>query len=201
GNNGDNYNWSQNYATYVITAAKGTATGSFTNSSTYNAQPIGKQDITVNVDYPGAKSKTYSLQEGDYEYVNEAGSVVVDPTDAGTYTIRLTTVGENHIKQLGNVIDAQGNITKQNINWTVNFAGSYTINAVRMTVTVNGTQNENYNGKAKTINIGGSNGVNVTISADGLTVPTIPTTGVNALTANDFTIKNAQGQVVTDPTN
>ena len=201
GNNSDNYNWSQNYATYVITAAKGTATGSFTNSSTYNAQPIGKQDITVNVDYPGAKSKTYSLQEGDYEYVNEAGSVVVNPTDAGTYTIRLTTVGENHIKQLGNVIDAQGNITKQNINWTVNFAGSYTINAVRMTVTVNGTQNENYNGKAKTINIGGSNGVNVTISADGLTVPTIPTTGVNALTANDFTIKNAQGQVVTDPTN
>lgn len=201
GNNGDNYNWSQNYATYVITAAKGTATGSFTNSSTYNAQPIGKQDITVNVDYPGAKSKTYSLQEGDYEYVNEAGSVVVNPTDAGTYTIRLTTVGENHIKQLGNVIYAQGNITKQNINWTVNFAGSYTINAVRMTVTVNGTQNENYNGKAKTINIGGSNGVNVTISADGLTVPTIPTTGVNALTANDFTIKNAQGQVVTDPTN
>ncbi|WP_270253422.1 MBG domain-containing protein, partial [Lactobacillus johnsonii] len=201
GNNGDNYNWSQNYATYVITAAKGTATGSFTNSSTYNAQPIGKQDITVNVDYPGAKSKTYSLQEGDYEYVNEAGSVVVDPTDAGTYTIRLTTVGENHIKQLGNVIDAQGNITKQNINWTVNFAGSYTINAVRMTVTVNGTQNENYNGKAKTINIGRYNGVNVTISADGLTVPTIPTTGVNALTVNDFTIKNAQGQVVTDPTN
>lgn len=201
GNNGDNYNWSQNYATYVITAAKGTATDSFTNSSTYNAQPIGKQDITVNVDYPGAKSKTYSLQEGDYEYVNEAGSVVVDPTDAGTYTIRLTTVGENHIKQLGNVIDAQGNITKQNINWTVNFAGSYTINAVRMTVTVNGTQNEIYNGKAKTINIGGSNGVNVTISANGLTVPTIPTTGVNALTANDFTIKNAQGQVVTDPTN
>lgn len=201
GNNGDNYNWSQNYATYVITAAKGTASGSFTNSSTYNAQPIGKQDIKVNVDYPGAKSNTYTLQEGDYEYVNEAGSVVVDPTDAGTYTIRLTTVGENHIKQLGNVIDAQGNITKQNINWTVNFAGSYTINAVRMTVTVNGTQNENYNGKAKTINIGGSNGVNVTISADGLTVPTIPTTGVNALTANDFTIKNAQGQVVTDPTN
>ena len=201
GNNGDNYNWSQNYATYVITAAKGTATDSFTNSSTYNAQPIGKQDITVNVDYPGAKSKTYSLQEGDYEYVNEAGSVVVDPTDAGTYTIRLTTVGENHIKQLGNVIDAQGNITKQNINWTVNFAGSYTINAVRMTVTVNGTQNEIYNGKAKTINIGGSNGVNVTISANGLTVPTIPTTGVNALTANDFTIKNAQGQVITDPTN
>ena len=201
GNNGDNYNWSQNYATYVITAAKGTATGSFTNSSTYNAQPIGKQDITVNVYYPGAKSKTYSLQEGDYEYVNEAGSVVVDPTDAGTYTIRLTTVGENHIKQLGNVIDAQGNITKQNINWTVNFAGSYTINAVRMTVTVNGTQNETYNGNAKTINIGGPNGVNVTISADGLTVPTIPTTGVNALTANDFTIKNAQGQVVTDPTN
>ena len=201
GNNGDNYNWSQNYATYVITAAKGTATGSFTNSSTYNAQPIGKQDITVNVDYPGAKSKTYSLQEGDYEYVNEAGYVVVGPTDAGTYTIRLTTVGENHIKQLGNVIDAQGNITKQNINWTLNFAGSYTINAVRMTVTVNGTQNEIYNGKAKTINIGGSNGVNVTISADGLTVPTIPTTGVNALTANDFTIKNAQGQVVTDPTN
>ncbi|MCC4341898.1 MBG domain-containing protein [Limosilactobacillus reuteri] len=201
GNNGDNYNWSQNYATYVITAAKGTATGSFTNSSTYNAQPIGKQDITVNVYYPGAKSKTYSLQEGDYEYVNEAGSVVVDPTDAGTYTIRLTTVGENHIKQLGNVIDAQGNITKQNINWTVNFAGSYTINAVRMTVTVNGTQNETYNGNAKTINIGGPNGVNVTISADGLTVPTIPTTGVNALTANDFTIKNAQGQVVTNPTN
>ncbi|WP_172616794.1 MBG domain-containing protein [Limosilactobacillus reuteri] len=201
GNNGDNYNWSQNYATYVITAAKGTATGSFTNSSTYNAQPIGKQDITINVDYPGAKSKTYSLQEGDYEYVNEAGSVVVDPTDAGTYTIRLTTAGENHIKQLGNLIDAQGNITKQNVNWTVNFVGSYTINAVRMTVTVNGTQNENYNGKAKTINIGGSNGVNVTISADGLTVPTIPTTGVNALTADDFTIKDAQGQVVTDPTN
>ena len=201
GNNGDNYNWSQNYATYVITAAKGTATGSFTNSSTYNAQPIGKQDIKVNVDYPGAKSNTYTLQEGDYEYVNEAGSAVVDPTDAGTYTIRLTTAGENHIKQLGNLIDAQGNITKQNVNWTVNFAGSYTISAVRMTVTVNGTQNETYNGNAKTINIGGPNGVNVTISADGLTVPTIPTTGVNALTADDFTIKDAQGQMVTDPTN
>ncbi|MCC4324316.1 BspA family leucine-rich repeat surface protein [Limosilactobacillus reuteri] len=201
GNNGDNYNWSQNYATYVITAAKGTASGSYTNSSTYNARPIGKQDITVNVDYPGAKSNTYTLQEGDYEYVNEAGSAVVDPTDAGTYTIRLTTAGENHIKQLGNLIDAQGNITKQNVNWTVNFVGSYTINAVRMTVTVNGTQDETYNGNAKTINIGGPNGVNVTISADGLTVPTIPTTGVNALTADDFTIKDAQGQVVTDPTN
>lgn len=57
GNNGENYNWSQNYATYVITAAKGTATGSFSNSSSYNAQPIGKQDITVNVTYPGKPDK------------------------------------------------------------------------------------------------------------------------------------------------
>lgn len=201
GNNGENYNWSQNYATYVITAAKGTATGSFSNSSSYNAQPIGKQDITVNVTYPGAKSNTYTLQDGDYEYVNKAGSVVTDPTDAGTYTIRLTTAGENHIKQLGNVLDSQGNITKQNVDWTINFTGSYTINAVQMTVTVNGTQNETYDGNAKTINIGRANGVNVTISADGLTVPTIPTTGANALTADDFTIKDAQGNVVTNPTN
>ena len=87
---------------------------------------------------------------------------------------------------------------KFSVNWTIQFTGSYTINQVRMTVTVNGTQNETYDGTAKTINIGGKNGINVTLSDDGLTVPTIP---ANTLTAADFTIKDAAGNIVTNPTN
>lgn len=201
GNNGNNFTWTRRFARYVIQPAKETATATFTNNSAYNAQPISDQTITFTTNYPGAKSTTYTLQKGDYEYVNSEGQVVDNPTDAGTYNIRLTAAGENHLKQLGNVVDASGNITTQNVDWTINFNGSYTISPVRMTVTVSGTQNVTYNGQPQTINIGGTNGVNVTLSDDGLTVPTIPTTGENALTAADFTIRDDQGNVVTQPTN
>ncbi|WP_412089725.1 MBG domain-containing protein [Limosilactobacillus reuteri] len=196
GNEGQNYKWTFNYAPYVIKSVNRTAIGNFSNNSNYNGQAIALQTITVTTKYPGATNTTYTLQNGDYEYVKD-GQVVASPTDAGTYTIRLTTAGENHIKQLGNVEGAEEN----NVNWTIQFTGSYTINQVRMTVTVNGTQNETYDGTAKTINIGGKNGINVTLSDDGLTVPTIPTTGENALTAADFTIKDAAGNIVTNPTN
>ena len=196
GNEGQNYKWTFNYAPYVIKSVNRTAIGNFSNNSNYNGQAIALQTITVTTKYPGATNTTYTLQNGDYEYVKD-GQVVASPTDAGTYTIRLTTAGENHIKQLGNVEGAE----KNNVNWTIQFTGSYTINQVRMTVTVNGTQNETYDGTAKTINIGGKNGINVTLSDDGLTVPTIPTTGENALTAADFTIKDAAGNIVTNPTN
>ncbi|MQB67995.1 hypothetical protein DN438_08010, partial [Lactobacillus reuteri] len=196
GNEGQNYKWTFNYAPYVIKSVNRTAIGNFSNNSDYNGQAIALQTITVTTKYPGATNTTYTLQNGDYEYVKD-GQVVASPTDAGTYTIRLITAGENHIKQLGNVEGAEEN----NVNWTIQFTGSYTINQVRMTVTVNGTQNETYDGTAKTINIGGKNGINVTLSDDGLTVPTIPTTGENALTAADFTIKDAAGNIVTNPTN
>ncbi|MDM8304538.1 mucin-binding protein, partial [Limosilactobacillus vaginalis] len=196
GNEGQNYKWTFKYAPYVIKSVNRTAIGNFSNNSNYNGQAIALQTITVTTKYPGATNTTYTLQNGDYEYVKD-GQVVASPTDAGTYTIRLTTAGENHIKQLGNVEGAEEN----NVNWTIQFTGSYTINQVRMTVTVNGTQNETYDGTAKTINIGGKNGINVTLSDDGLTVPTIPTTGENALTAADFTIKDAAGNIVTNPTN
>ena len=196
GNEGQNYKWTFNYAPYVIKSVNRTAIGNFSNNSNYNGQAIALQTITVTTKYPGATNTTYTLQNGDYEYVKD-GQVVASPTDAGTYTIRLITAGENHIKQLGNVEGAEEN----NVNWTIQFTGSYTINQVRMTVTVNGTQNETYDGTAKTINIGGKNGINVTLSDDGLTVPTIPTTGENALTAADFTIKDAVGNIVTNPTN
>ncbi|MGN1283649.1 MAG: MBG domain-containing protein [Limosilactobacillus sp.] len=196
GNEGQNYKWTFNYAPYVIKSVNRTAIGNFSNSSDYNGQAIAPQTITVTTKYPGAKNTTYTLQKGDYEYVKD-GNVVENPTDAGTYTIQLTPAGENHIKQLGNVAGAKEN----NVNWTIQFNGSYTINQVRMTVTVDGTQKVTYNGHPQTVNIGGQNGINVTLSVPNKPNLTVPSISKDTLTAADFTIKDDEGNVVTDPTN
>lgn len=225
GNNGQNFKWQYVYAPYKIVAAQGTATGSYTNNRDYNGNAIGGlNNIQVNLNYPGSTdtTKTYTLQNGDYELVGPDGTVYTDPTaagtsNAGTYTIKLTQQGKDYINQhFGNIADTQGNITSQNVNWTYDttanpdVVGTYTINPVRIMVAVGGQQTTTYNGHEFGANSDGSQAQltlpTVTLSLNdskdtGVTIPTIPTTAANALTADDFTFTDFNGKVVATPTN
>ncbi|WP_367341241.1 MBG domain-containing protein [Limosilactobacillus sp.] len=219
GNSGKNFDWKYVYAPYKIVAAQGTATANYTNNRDYNGNAIGDlNDIQINLNYPGPTNspKTYTLQNGDYEFTDQNGKVVAAPTNAGTYNIKLTQQGKDYINQhFGNVADTNGNITSQNVNWTYgttanpDVVGTYTINPVRVMVAVGGQQATTYNGNEFGANTDGSQAqltlptISLSVGDKNITIPTIPTTGPNALTAADFTFTDFSdsSKTVDSPTN
>lgn len=78
-------------------------------SSTYNGQAITNDDLNKNIHVvvtgPTASSGNYSLQAGDVEFSTDGGNTWTKdmPINADTYQVRLSTQGEDNIKdQFGN---------------------------------------------------------------------------------------------------
>ena len=136
----------QNTTINVAWGAVATATLTGNGESTYNGQAITNgelnEDLKVTVTGPTANAGTYTLQNGDVEFSTDGTTWSTSmPINAGKYQVRLTTQGENGIKnQFGNnsivwTNDGQSTITSN---------ATYTINKLRSAATMANAQAGNY---------------------------------------------------------
>lgn len=134
GNNSKNYTWTidQN-ATYTISPATANASLTGKDSKVYDgtavttAQVNANGGITVNVAYDttpasafpfetlayvgGDNLLNYTLQDGDYTWCDSTGAALSEaPTNVGTYYIKLTTAGMQHIQAAIDQLVGKGNV-------------------------------------------------------------------------------------------
>ena len=132
-----------------------------------------------------------SVADGDFEFIPEGSTTgsTTEPTAKGTYTVKLTQQGLNKVAK----------VDTNNYDWTNSTNGTYTIGAVPINISGKGSQTTTYDGTSFGDAVGlDLNTFKPTLTADNVTVPTIP---AGTLTAGDYTIKDKDGNVVTDPTN
>lgn len=184
------------FGVYTITPAAATASLTGSNSKTYDGQAITLDEInsttgniTVNLNYPGANSQTYTLQNGDYTISGNA-------TDAGTYTITLTDQGVKNVEDAIAKAAGSGNVTFATD--AVNGSATFTINKAKNNVYVSGTQTETYTGSPISVsyNADGTNSVTVQLTnpTSGGIVGTL--TNLN-LDSSDFEIVDNAGKPTT----
>ena len=136
----------QNTTINITWGAVATATLTGNGESTYNGQAITNGELNngihVTVTRPTASSGTYTLQNGDVEFSTDGTTWSTSmPINAGKYQVRLTTQGENGIKnQFGNnsivwTNDGQSTITSN---------ATYTINKLASAATMANAQAGNY---------------------------------------------------------
>ncbi len=213
GNDGKNYTWTvvDKDAKYSIT--KATATVDFANdhhSQTvdYNGQSQFNTDnfvptITTNNGQTLSVPSGLSVADGDFEFIKngETTGSTTEPLDVGSYQVKLTKHGLDKISN-GHTsnYDWTNNALGTYTIWTNNALGTYTINAINITISGNGSQTATYDGTS----FGNDSGLDLSqfkpaLDANGVAVPTIPSSGENALTADDYTIKQGSTEV-TAPT-
>lgn len=154
--------------------------------------------MKVSVDYPGSgKNATYSLKDGDYEFVDSRGTVYLSshaPIKPGTYNIRLTAQGQSAIARLGNG-------SHQNIDWSaanaISGTATYTIDRAKANVSLNPATN------LQTVTFNGQNHrLDLTKFIPVInTIPGVPAPIISSakLKETDYTVKDASGQVIENP--
>ncbi|MCC4413791.1 BspA family leucine-rich repeat surface protein [Limosilactobacillus reuteri] len=190
GNNGDNYKWTFNTkATYTInTATDGGASLSGSNQMTFNGSAVtiaeinNGGDIIVNLTFPGStENSIYHLQDGDYIWTNGEA-----PTNVGTYTIKLTQTGLEHLQSAIDQYAGSGNAKISADSLT----GSATFEIVPKSitdVTISGKdQEKTYDGQAASLDV-----KDLTINANELV--TDNPLSMKGITASDFDWYDAQG--------
>lgn len=191
GNNGDNYKWTFNTnATYTInTATDASASLSGSNQKVFDGTPVTTTeinnggDIVVNLTFPGStKDSIYHLQAGDYTWAN--GNA---PTNAGTYTIELTSAGLAHLQAVIDQYAGKGNV----IISANNVTGSATFEIVPKLitdVTISGKdQEKTYNSQPASLDV-----KDLTINANDLV--TDNQLSMKDITASDFDWYDVQGK-------
>ncbi|MCC4422262.1 BspA family leucine-rich repeat surface protein [Limosilactobacillus reuteri] len=190
GNNGDNYKWTFNTkATYTInTATDGGASLSGSNQMTFNGSAVATAeinnggDIIVNLTFPGStENSIYHLQDGDYIWTNGEA-----PTNVGTYTIKLTQTGLEHLQS---AIDQYAGSENVKIS-ADSLTGSATFEIVPKSITdviISGKdQEKTYDGQAASLDV-----ADLTISANELV--TDNPLSMKGITISDFDWYDAQG--------
>ncbi|MDU8979485.1 MAG: MBG domain-containing protein, partial [Lactobacillus paragasseri] len=208
GNNGANYKWTfKTSADYVVKAATASAELSGSNQKTYDGQAATTAevnstngDIIVNFAFPGSSAQsTYALQAGDYTWENKDGQEISAPTNAGTYTIKLSADGITNLQNAINQYAGQGNVTldAQGLLGTA----VYTIKQKTLNVILGnngtGTDGKTYDGQPAVINTQAANfGV---FTTSGL----VNGENLNAanLTNDDYEWVDANGNAISAPTN
>lgn len=188
---------------YQINPAPGTATLSGQLVKSYDGTgavylSAGNDPVKVSVDYPGSgKNATYSLKDGDYEFVDSRGTVYLSshaPIKPGTYNIRLTAQGQSAIARLGNG-------SHQNIDWSaanaISGTATYTIDRAKANVSLNPATN------LQTVTFNGQNHrLDLTKFIPVInTIPGVPAPIISSakLKETDYTVKDASGQVIENP--
>ncbi|MCC4382968.1 BspA family leucine-rich repeat surface protein [Limosilactobacillus reuteri] len=183
GNNGDNYKWTFNTkATYTInTATDAGASLSGSNQMIFNGSVVTTAeinnggDIIVNLTFPGStENSIYHLQDGDYIWTNGEA-----PTSVGTYTIKLTQTGLEHLQA---AIDQYAGSENVKIS-ADSLTGSATFEIVPKSitdVTISGKdQEKTYDGQAASLDV-----KDLTISANEFV--TDNPLSMKGITASDF---------------
>ncbi len=193
--------------TYTINVVNGTATLSGSSSKTYDGQAATTAevnstngDIIVNFAFPGSSAQsTYALQAGDYIWENKDGQEISAPTNAGTYTIKLSADGITNLQNAINQYAGQGNVTLDAQDLLG--AAVYTIKQKALNVILGnngtGTDGKTYDGQPAVINTQAENfGV---FTTSGL----VNGENLNAanLTNDDYEWVDANGKAISAPTN
>ena len=191
GNNGDNYKWTFNTnASYTInTATDASASLSGSNQMMFNGSAVTTAeinnggDIIVNLTFPGStENSIYHLQDGDYIWTNGEA-----PTNVGTYTIKLTQTGLDHLQAAIDQYAGSGNVKISADSLT----GSATFEIVPQSisdVTISGKdQEKTYDGQAASLDVN-----DLTINANDLV--TDNPLSMKDITASDFDWYDAKGE-------
>ena len=193
--------------TYTINVVNGTATLRGSSSKTYDGQAATTAevnstngDIIVNFAFPGSSAQsTYALQAGDYIWENKDGQEISAPTNAGTYTIKLSADGITNLQNAINQYAGQRNVTLDAQDLLG--AAVYTIKQKTLNVILGnngtGTDGKTYDGQPAVINTQAENfGV---FTTSGL----VNGENLNAanLTNNDYEWVDANGNAISAPTN
>ena len=193
--------------TYTINVVNGTATLRGSSSKTYDGQAATTAevnstngDIIVNFAFPGSSAQsTYALQAGDYIWENKDGQEISAPTNAGTYTIKLSADGITNLQNAINQYAGQGNVTLD----AQDLVGAAVCTIKQKTLNVilgnngTGTDGKSYDGQPAVINTQAENfGV---FTTSGL----VNGENLNAanLTNNDYEWVDANGNAISAPTN
>ena len=193
--------------TYTINAVNGIATLSGSSSKTYDGQAVTTAevnstngDIIVNFTFPGSSAQsTYVLQTGDYTWGNKDGHAITAPTNAGTYTIKLSADGITNLQNAINQYAGQGNVTLDAQDLVG--AAVYTIKQKDLDVILGnnstGTDGKTYDGQAGVIHTQAANfGV---FTTSGLVNG--ETLNAANLTSDDYEWVDVSGNAITEPTN
>ena len=193
--------------TYTINVVNGTATLRGSSSKTYDGQAATTAevnstngDIIVSFAFPGSSAQsTYALQAGDYIWENKDGQEISAPTNAGTYTIKLSADGITNLPNAINQYAGQGNVTLDAQDLLG--AAVYTIKQKALNVILGnngtGTDGKTYDGQPAVINTQAENfGV---FTTSGL----VNGEDLNAanLTNDDYEWVDANGKAISAPTN
>lgn len=168
---GKNYTITQgtDFGTLVINKAYGSVTFSGDPSYTYtgSANPDYLKGFSITLDEPN--NPTYSLVAGDLEFnVNGTWTKTV-PINHGTYQVRLSQAGWDHIKA----------INSDNITWSATASagtGTYTIKAASATTELSGSNQMVYNGNTVTTDDLYTNGSTIKVVISGENIANLPTT-------------------------
>ncbi|WP_368298825.1 MBG domain-containing protein [Lactobacillus gasseri] len=193
--------------TYTINTVNGIATLSGSSSKTYDGQAVNTAevnstngDIIVNFTFPGSSAQsTYVLQTGDYTWENKDGQAITAPTNAGTYTIKLSADGITNLQNAINQYAGQGNVTLDAQDLLG--AAVYTIKQKALDVILGnnntGTDGKTYDGQVGVINTQAANfGV---FTTSGLVND--ETLNAANLTSDDYEWVDVSGNAITAPTN
>lgn len=153
-----NYDPSKSYVVFKVTPATPTSvTFTGVGSKTYDGSgTINNANFTTapTISYDNLTGTNINFQTGDFEFVDSTGhdvtlakinnttGAVTGPINAGTYKIQLTAQGLQRIK------DANPNFDLSNVTTTSVGTGTYTINKYAPVVTIEGSGQKTYDGKA-----------------------------------------------------
>lgn len=182
-----------NTADLIVTPAEATATIGGNTGEAYKGSAYDVTDGTYNGNYTITLSngKTYTLQNGDYNYIDANGNVLHQsnwPVNVGTYKIGLTDQGKLAIENLTKVTGTDVN----NYNWKFVNNATFTITAQKIALVVEGSASMDYDGSAAVITQDDLNSGKVTVRwGNSANAPD----GVSyTFTPDDFEVITAGGQ-------
>jgi LPXTG-motif cell wall-anchored protein len=187
----DNYGYDfTNVGTGSVTVTKATPSASMagTAEKNYDGTPISGYLPTITITAPGNNSVT--LTSGDFEWTKDGHTYTDAPSDAGTYTVSLTSAGLAKVKV----------VNSQNLDWSnvqVTGTGSYKIDKANATITLPSgrTETVTWNGNPATID---QSQFVPTVTSDNPNAPTITLPSTLRLTAGDYQFLQG-GRVISAP--
>ncbi|WP_260846179.1 MBG domain-containing protein [Lactobacillus gasseri] len=168
---GDNYSLSlaDTTGTPVINKAKASAVFSGDPSYTYTGTPVSTDDYlgqySIKLNEPN--NPTYKLVAGDIEFNVDGNWTSQAPVKVGTYQVRLSQSGWNHIKA----------INSDNVEWAATASagkGSYTIDQAKVTADLSGNSSMIYNGSAVSTADLYANGSTIKVAINGTGIANLP---------------------------
>lgn len=179
------YTYDDSTAALKITQASATATLNGSGSKHYDGNDASLSDGTYSVTL--SNGLTYTLRNGDYNFVDTQGNVIAAPKNVGSYKVGLTAQVQAAIEALTKV----GNVN--NYKWTFKPEGAFNILAQKMEIIVEGEASKTYDGQDAKITADDLREGHITLRWGNSGKPS--EVSLN-LSSDDFEVVDSSGQAV-----